>query len=119
MVKHAASVLLATILAIPVAAGAHAFLERADPPVGGHVAAAPSTLYLFYTESVVPHFSTVELLDPAGHLVRTGPLRAAHDGRELVVPLPPLAPGRYTVVWHVTSEDTHKTEGKFSFAVGG
>ncbi len=29
-----------------------------------------------------------------------------------------LAPGNYTVKWHVTSVDTHKTQGSFSFTVG-
>jgi methionine-rich copper-binding protein CopC len=29
-----------------------------------------------------------------------------------------LAPGNYTVTWHVTSVDAHKTQGSFSFTVG-
>ena len=28
-----------------------------------------------------------------------------------------LPPGRYSVIWHVTSVDTHKTEGQFSFSI--
>jgi hypothetical protein len=35
----------------------------------------------------------------------------------LVLPLPPLAPGRYRVRWHVVSVDTHRTEGEFGFEV--
>ena len=38
-------------------------------------------------------------------------------GRQLSVSLPKLAAGRYTVIWHVTSIDTHKTEGHFNFRV--
>jgi copper resistance protein C len=34
-----------------------------------------------------------------------------------MVDLPRLPPGTYTVVWHVTSVDTHKTEGRFDFTV--
>jgi methionine-rich copper-binding protein CopC len=34
-----------------------------------------------------------------------------------VLALPPLAPGRYRVRWHVVSVDTHRTEGEYSFSV--
>jgi methionine-rich copper-binding protein CopC len=33
------------------------------------------------------------------------------------VPVKKLAAGTYTVIWHVTSVDTHKTQGKFQFTV--
>ncbi len=36
----------------------------------------------------------------------------------LVVALPKLPNGVYTVVWHVTSVDTHKTEGRYQFTIG-
>jgi methionine-rich copper-binding protein CopC len=39
------------------------------------------------------------------------------DGRVLSVKLKTLAPGDYSVEWHVTSVDTHKTEGHFTFTV--
>jgi len=99
-------------------AGAHAFLEHASPSVGSRVATPPATLDILFTEGVVPHFSSVEVLGPSGTALRTGPPRSGKDGRELIVALPPLAPGQYTVVWHVTSQDTHKTEGRFNFTVG-
>ncbi|HJS86599.1 MAG TPA: copper resistance protein CopC, partial [Acetobacteraceae bacterium] len=99
-------------------AGAHAVLEHASPPVGGRIAAAPATLDLSFTEGVVPRFSSVEVLGPSGKALRTGAPRSGKSGRELIVTLPPLAPGQYMVVWHVTSQDTHKTEGRFSFTVG-
>jgi methionine-rich copper-binding protein CopC len=35
----------------------------------------------------------------------------------LAVPVKPLAAGVYTVLWHATSVDTHKTEGHFTFTV--
>ena len=39
------------------------------------------------------------------------------NDKQLVLTLPPLAPGRYRVRWHVVSVDTHRTEGEYSFAV--
>jgi len=33
------------------------------------------------------------------------------------VPLHITAPGKYTVTWHALSQDTHKTQGSFSFTI--
>jgi methionine-rich copper-binding protein CopC len=96
---------------------AHAFLHHAVPPVGGQVSARPTEVDLYYTEGVIPHFSSVEVLGPSGQRIDVGPLKTADSGPKLIVPVPALAPGKYTVIWHVTSEDTHKTEGRYSFTV--
>jgi methionine-rich copper-binding protein CopC len=117
MVNRILPLTIAALVAGVAPAGAHAFLEHAIPPVGGQVATSPATLDLSFTEGVVPHFSTVEVLGPSGQALHTGAPRSGANGRELIVALPPLAPGQYTVMWHVTSQDTHKTEGRFSFTV--
>jgi methionine-rich copper-binding protein CopC len=99
------------------AAEAHAFLERAIPAVGSEVAASPPFLALRYTEAVEPLFSTVTVTDAKGERMDAGKPVPKDGGRVLAVPLRPLPPGTYTVVWHVTSVDTHKTEGHFHFTV--
>jgi copper resistance protein C len=118
VVNRAAAAVAAALVAGASPALAHALLEHASPPVGGRVATAPAALDLSFTEGVVPRFSSVSVLGASGQAVRTGPPRVGKDRRDLVVKLPPLAPGQYTVVWRVTSEDTHRTEGRFSFTVG-
>jgi methionine-rich copper-binding protein CopC len=45
------------------------------------------------------------------------PHTAPGNDRELRVALPELHKGRYTVTWHATSVDTHKTEGSFQFNI--
>ena len=107
-----------TMLALAPPAYAHAFLERASPPVGSEVTASPQRVTLTFTEGVEPSFSTIEVRDPQGVPVATGKPRAdPNNNRKLVVELPALHSGRYTVIWHVTSVDTHKTEGRFQFTV--
>jgi len=97
---------------------AHAFLERASPPVGSEVAAAPPELSITFTEGVEPLFSTIEVHGASGTTVSTGtPHVAPGNSRRLIVELPKLPPGTYTVIWHVTSVDTHKTEGNYQFTV--
>lgn len=107
------------VLLLAPSAWAHAFLARASPPVGSQLPAAPAALTLSFTEAVEPLFCTIELLNPAGAAVSVpAPSVPADNPQALVVRLPKLGPGTYTVVWHVTSVDTHKTEGRFQFTIG-
>lgn len=99
------------------AAFAHAFLDRASPAVGSEVSGSPPALNLSYTEPVEPLFSTVQVTDATGARVDEGKPTTQDDGRILVVKLKTLPPGIYSVTWHVTSVDTHKTEGHFTFTV--
>lgn len=99
------------------AAFAHAFLDRASPAVGSDVTGSPSSLALTYTEPVEPLFSSVQVTDASGARVDQGTPTTRDDGRVLAVGLKPLSPGVYSVEWHVTSVDTHKTEGHFTFTV--
>lgn len=97
---------------------AHAFLDRSDPPVGSEVASPPHQISLHFTEGVEPLFCSVEIHDAQGVVVPvTKPHTAPGDDRTLLVAVPELHTGRYTVTWHATSVDTHKTEGHFEFSV--
>ena len=97
---------------------AHAFLQRAEPPVGSEVSAPPHELVLTFTEGVEPLFTTVQVRDAGGVTLATGkPHTDPSNDRRLIVELPTLHSGTYTVIWHATSVDTHKTEGQFHFTV--
>ena len=106
------------LLAVSPPAWAHAFLTKASPPVGSHIPAAPTELTLRFSESVEPLFCTIELLNAAGAAIAVPTPKVADEGQVLIVALPKLPPGTYTVVWHVTSVDTHKTEGRYQFTIG-
>jgi hypothetical protein len=98
-------------------ASAHAFIKTASPAVGSTVETPPSQVVIDFTEGVEPLFSTIAVLDAQGGAVPTGAPHLVGDGTHLAVDLKPLPPGDYTVVWHATSIDTHKTEGHFAFTV--
>ena len=107
----------AVILAVlSPAAFAHAFLERAEPRVGSKVAQAPDHVMLRFSEALEPAFSTVEVLDAAGHRVDRNDRKV--DAAVVRVSVPPLAPGKYRVKWRALSADTHVTQGDFTFEVG-
>jgi methionine-rich copper-binding protein CopC len=97
---------------------AHAFLDRAIPPVGGTVAASPPEIRLFFSEAIEPRFSGIELTSIDGRAVKTGPsIVDPRDQMQFVLPVPALPSGRYKVTWHVVSVDSHPTQGDFTFEI--
>jgi methionine-rich copper-binding protein CopC len=92
-------------------------LASANPSVGGSVGAAPRQVTLSFTQGLEPAFSSVQVTDSKGSRVDTG--KAQVSGSTMSVGLKNVGPGTYHVHWHVLSVDTHKTQGSFSFHVGG
>jgi methionine-rich copper-binding protein CopC len=111
------SLLVALGLLVSVPAFAHAFLDGALPRVGSVIPAAPAEVVLTFTQGVEPAFSKLEVQGPSGASVTAGAAHSAGDPTKFAVPIQKLAPGVYTVIWHVTSVDTHKTQGKFHFTI--
>lgn len=106
------------LLFVPGAAWAHAQLRQSDPPVGGTVHAPPAQVEITFSEAVEPRFSSIAVTGASGAVVDKHDVHTApDDGKRLIVGLAAVPPGDYRVEWHVTSVDTHKTEGTFSFTV--
>jgi len=100
------------------AAWGHALLDRADPRVRSTVKSPPTQVRVWFTESLEPAFSTLEVVNERGERVDQGPAKVdASNPALLQVPLKPLGPGTYRVKWRVLSVDTHVTEGDFTFRV--
>jgi methionine-rich copper-binding protein CopC len=108
--------LVFALLASP--AFAHAFLERADPRVGSTVDKPPARVTLQFTEALEPAFSTLKVVDAAGHEVDSGDKQVdPKDRRMMSVSVRALKPGAYKVIWRALSADTHVTQGDFKFEV--
>jgi methionine-rich copper-binding protein CopC len=99
------------------AAHAHAMLDHASPPVGSTAASAPREVSLTFTQNLEAAFSSVQVTDANGARVDQG--KAQISGNTMRVGLKSLSAGTYRVRWHALSVDTHKTEGSFTFTVGG
>ncbi|MFB9263679.1 copper homeostasis periplasmic binding protein CopC [Bradyrhizobium erythrophlei] len=101
-------------------ASAHPSLKSASPAVNEPSASSPAQIELNFSEGVIAKFSGAELKDAQGKTVTTGAATAdPKDKKRLIVPVTAqLTPGRYTVNWHVVSEDTHRVQGQYSFSVG-
>jgi copper transport protein len=99
---------------------AHAQLLTTSPGAGEVVTEAPTEIRLVFSERLDPRFSSADLLNQAGQLVvdHAGAPDPA-DATILVVPLPVLAKGAYTVNWRsLSAADGHQATGFISFGVG-
>ncbi len=99
-------------------ANAHAVLLRTEPSPQATLPRPPSEIRLEFSEPVEVAFGAVRLFDVDGQRVETGSIRLADRDRAVVVPLPQVADGTYTVTWRVASADGHPVSGGFVFYVG-
>lgn len=109
------STIVALLLA-PELAFAHAHLREAAPTEDAALKTAPAEISLSFTEALEPSLSGITAVDANGRRVDDGHIRSP-AARQLTVGLKPLAPGTYTVTWSVTSVDTHRSMGHYSFTV--
>ena len=107
------------VLAASTSAFAHAHLESSSPKADAVLTSAPSEVAVELSEGIEAKFSSIEVRDAKGVRVdKSDPHLAPDNAKRLIVSLLPLDSGSYKVDWKVTSVDTHKTHGSFSFRVG-
>jgi copper resistance protein C len=116
--RHASLIWTAalTLLLATGEAGAHAFLDHAEPRVGNKVASPPREVTLTFTQKLEPAFSTITVTNDAGQRIDSGKARVS--GSQMSISLKPGGTGTYHVNWRVLSVDTHTTDGNFTFQVG-
>ena len=79
---------------------------------------APPHIDLHCTSALEVAFSKVQVNDASGQQVDKGGLQGdPKDPKRMVLPLPPLQPGVYKVLWNAVGRDGHKTKGDFSFTI--
>lgn len=114
-------VVLAAFLTLftAVPAWAHATLVGSNPSDGAVVADAPTQIALTYDESVGTAAGAVKILAPDGSRVDTNAVTSSDGGRTVVAALrTDLKTGTYTILWRVTSGDTHAVFGALTFSIG-
>ena len=109
---------LALSMSLPAAA-AHPFTEETIPAHGSNPPAGVAQVIAYYSEPVDIAFSQLRVLDGSGNQVDNGDT-SYHEGESsLVVTVPPLEDGVYTVSSKVLSKvDGHLVPDAFLFAVG-
>lgn len=116
--RYRVILMLSLLVAIPGVAWGHAHPDHMTPAPNATLQQAPEAVTIRFTEALEPVFSSITVTDQQGRPVNQGKSRVDSDKPGLLVaPLKALAPGTYTVHWHVVSVDGHTTEGEYTFQV--
>ena len=98
-------------------ADAHAYLDHAEPRVGS-TGPAPSPVKIWFSEAPVLAQSSIVVRDNDGKQVDQRDLRAdPNDDTLLMVSIPVLSAGTYTVSWQAVCQSHHHTHGSYRFTV--
>lgn len=105
-------------LAVPVSA--HAELVRSEPSAGSLRPNGVQQIDLWFSESVDPTRSTIEVFNDQRQRVDNSDSRAdSADPKHMTVTLKDVVDGIYTVTWTNTSpDDGHTLRGTFTFRAG-
>ena len=120
----AASALALTLPLVLTAYGpnvdAHSNLVSSTPGAGSVVAASPTEIRITFSEPIEARATSADVLDAVGRaMVVTAGTPDPQDPYTLVVPVPTLPDGAYTVQWRsMSAADGHIVQGFFTFAVG-
>ena len=99
---------------------AHSMLVKAEPPRRAVLAKAPGQVRLWFNEDIEGDYASLTVLDADKHPVTDAkPTLASDDPKSIVLPLPELAPGKYSVKFRVLSVDGHVVDSAFDFTVKG
>ena len=99
---------------------AHSMLVKAEPPRRAVLAKTPAQVRLWFNEELEGEYASLIVLDAEKHPVtEIKPQLAPDDPKSIVLPLPELAPGKYSVKFRVLSVDGHVVESSFDFTVKG
>jgi methionine-rich copper-binding protein CopC len=115
----------AGMLAIVMSAGlpsgtalAHAMLVKAEPARRAALTRAPSQVRLWFNEEIEKDYASLAVQDAAKATVtEIKPHVAADDPKSIVLPLPELEAGKYTVKFRVLSVDGHVVDSSYDFTV--
>jgi copper transport protein len=104
------------LLLLAFAGSAHAEVVSADP-ANALVTSSPRSLRLTFDAPADAEHTAVSVFTSNHEPVAVGPLRSSGDPRSLLLDLPALAPGVYTVVWRAGSPSTPTaaTSGAYAF----
>jgi len=100
------------------AAMAHATLIKSDPSRRASLSVPPKQIQLWFNEKIEVSYATVVVFDVSKNPVtQNGPEAVADDPKSVILHLPDLEAGRYTVQYRVMSVDGHVIESSYDFIV--
>jgi len=99
---------------------AHSMLVKAEPPRRAVLTKSPTQVRLWFNEKIEGDYASLVVLDANQRSITDAtPTLAPDDEKSIVLPLPELTPGKYSVKFRVLSVDGHVVESSFDFTVKG
>lgn len=97
---------------------AHAQLVKAEPARRAVLDKAPTQVRLWFNEEIEGAYTSLSVLGANKKPVTDAkPEVVSDDPKSVVLPLPELKPGKYTVKFRVLSVDGHIVDESFNFKV--
>lgn len=110
---------IAVVVATPLAASAHATLVETDPANGSQLEQPPAQATVTFSEPVDAPAAAIRVFDSTGARLDAGDSSQGPSPEQVSVTLPSeLGPDTYVVTWGVVSLDGHPIRGAFTFQVG-
>lgn len=117
------SLFLAVALAVGMPAAsalAHSMLVKAEPARRAVLTKAPNQVRLWFNEKIEGDYASLIVLDDKKQpITDVKPTLASDDPKSIILPLPELLPGKYSIKFRVLSVDGHVVESSFDFTVKG
>ena len=97
---------------------AHAALVKSDPSRRASLSIPPKQIQLWFNEKIEGSYASVTVFDSNKNSITTNnPEVIAGDPKSILLNLPQIEPGRYTVHYRVMSVDGHVIESSFDFNI--
>lgn len=109
------------MMGVPVASAlAHSQLVKAEPPRRAVLTKPPTQVRLWFNENIEGDYASLVVLDAKKQPISDlKPALTPEDPKSIVLPLPELAPGKYSVKFRVLSVDGHVVESSYDFTITG
>jgi copper resistance protein C len=97
---------------------AHAMLVKAEPARRASLTVTPSQVRLWFNEEIEKDYASLTVLNAdKAAVTEVKPHTASDAPKAIVLPLPELAAGKYTVKFRVLSVDGHVVDSSYDFTV--
>lgn len=97
---------------------AHAALVKAEPARRAVLSTAPAQIRLWFNEEIEPAYASLSVLDENKKPVTDNKVKVhPEDAKSIVLELPEMQSGRYTVKFRVLSVDGHVVDSEYNFTV--
>ncbi|WP_430788947.1 copper resistance CopC/CopD family protein [Virgibacillus flavescens] len=101
----------------PLPVEAHTSLTEATPASGSKLEKSPQEVRLTFSSKIAPNLSTASINIQNGEPVKDTTEAISEDQKSILLKLPDLESGNYTVDYKVVSVDGHPVEGTYNFTL--